>query len=190
VRLRVPEEAAAFVTLRRVADCKVEQRFRVDLTRSRGAIVIRGSVNRHRLPAGVYLVRVSRDAQESNSLRTLVVRVARNGQVKRTMRDPRTLCAPASPLLTLAWGGSAALASMPVPRVPGPSVRRTQPPAPSPGKHAAALGARHSNPIAGIPPQPSSPWGTVLVFGFVGSLLLALAAWIWRFFQTTPAAPQ
>jgi hypothetical protein len=30
----------------------------------------------------------------------------------------------------------------------------------------------------------------VLVFGFVGSLLLALAAWIWRFFQTTPAAPQ
>jgi hypothetical protein len=190
VRLHVHREGTVFVTIRRLSDCTLRGRFRVNLNRSHGTIVIRGRVNGRRLVPGVYVVEVTRDVHGLQRLRAVTVRVTRHGPPHRTAVQPENPCSdaafvgawPAS-AVPLTWTGAAALASVARTAVGHPSAPM-QPPSTSAGAgEAKALGAPHNGVIPASLPRPSTVWGTVLVIGLVGALLLAMATYVWRFLK-------
>jgi hypothetical protein len=190
VRLRIHGKGNVFVTVRRADDCSLRGRYRVNLDRSQGRVVLRGRVNRHRLAPGTYVVAITRDAAGQMGVRSVILEVGPRGHVRvkpvkssgvceRGTRDAVALAGASG------WPGNASLADV---VSPNHSSSWSE----SPAVHVTAA---QSKTLRGRPPPavgaidtPANIWGLVIVIGLVGTLLLGMAAYVWRFLKTPGTA--
>ena len=191
VRLHVPGRDTVFVTTRRFSDCTLASHVRVNLDRSHGTVVLTGIVDQHQLPAGIYVVRITKDATGNNALLTVNVRVTRDRRVVRLRSNrPLKLCAssrwsPIGPSSTVptTWPPGLVLLTNGGGHGPRPTSQPPEATAGTAGAETRGAGLIGPTAIGADLHRSIDQWSGVFEIGLIATLLAGMAAYTWRFLK-------